>query len=65
MIDHLEREILTPLQDLARFERPKKIALLPHPLTVEGGELTPTLKVKRKEVDRKFGELIDPLYIAG
>ena len=65
MIDHLEREILTPLQDLARFERPKKIALLPHPLTVEGGELTPTLKVKRKGVDRKFGELIDPLYIAG
>jgi long-chain acyl-CoA synthetase len=40
----------------------KKVALLENELTIEGGELTPTLKVKRRVVDEKYRDLIDALY---
>ncbi|NOY52353.1 MAG: long-chain fatty acid--CoA ligase [Deltaproteobacteria bacterium] len=50
------------LRDLARFEQIKKIALLDHELTREAGELTPTLKIRRKEVTRKYFDLLDALY---
>lgn len=43
---------------LADFERVKKIALLPHAFTVENGEMTPTLKIKRKIVSEKYGHLV-------
>lgn len=50
------------LRDLARYEQIKKIALLDHELTQEAGELTPTLKIRRKEVTRKYFDLLDALY---
>ncbi len=45
--------------DLADFERIKRIALIDHAFSIEGGELTPTLKVKRKVVAEKFGHLLE------
>ncbi len=45
--------------DLADFERIKRLALLPAPLTIEGGELTPTLKIRRKAVAEKYGALLE------
>jgi len=47
---------------VARFETIKKFALIPTPLTVETGELTPTMKVKRKIVETKYLHLLDELY---
>lgn len=47
---------------LARFEGIKKFAVLPRDFTVEGGELTPTLEVRRREVAKKYAEQIDALY---
>jgi long-chain acyl-CoA synthetase len=47
---------------LAQFERIKKFALLPCQFTVEGGELTPTLKVKRRVVEERFRDVIAKLY---
>src|SRR5687768_3128204 len=44
----VEREVTSALSGLARFEMPKKIALLEHDFSIERGELTPTLKVKRR-----------------
>ena len=49
-------------KDLAPHEKIKKIALLNQEFTVEGGELTPTLKVRRKRVEEKYRELIAALY---
>ena len=46
----------------ARYEQIRKFAILPHELSVDGGELTPTLKVKRKEVDKKYADVLDRLY---
>ncbi len=47
---------------LADYERIRRIALLPAEFTIDGGELTPTLKVKRRIIDQRFGKLIDELY---
>jgi long-chain acyl-CoA synthetase len=57
-----EEEVEKHCTGLARFETVKKIALLAAELTVEGGELTPTLKIKRRIVDEKYKALIDEIY---
>jgi long-chain acyl-CoA synthetase len=62
IIDLFERQIAARTQDLAQFEKIKRIALLPQELTVESGELTPTLKVKRRVVDQKYRDVIDGIY---
>jgi long-chain acyl-CoA synthetase len=62
IIDLFERQIAARTQDLAQFEKIKRIALLDQELTVEGGEMTPTLKVKRRIVDQKYREVIDRIY---
>jgi long-chain acyl-CoA synthetase len=51
-------------KDLARFEQIKKFTLLPRELTVEGGEITPTLKVKRRAVETKYASEIEAMYRA-
>jgi long-chain acyl-CoA synthetase len=51
-------------QNFARVEQVKKIAILPHDLSQESGELTPTLKVKRAVVAQKHGNEIEQLYAA-
>jgi len=47
---------------LARYEQIKKIHVLPIALSIEGGQLTPTLKVKRRVVEQQFADLVDGLY---
>lgn len=49
-------------RDLADYERIRRVALLPDEFSIDRGELTPTLKVKRRVIDQKFGDLIDELY---
>jgi long-chain acyl-CoA synthetase len=60
--EKMEREVLGELPSLARFEMPKRIGLLEHEFSIERGELTPTLKVKRRVVDKTYKSLIDTLY---
>ena len=60
----MEQEVFGALDGLAHFEKPKKVVLLEQDFTIDSGELTPTLKVKRRTVDRKFRALIDAAYTA-
>ena len=49
-------------QELASYETIKKFVVLPEDFTVESGELTPSLKVKRRLIQRRHEDLIDALY---
>ncbi|HEX7174112.1 MAG TPA: long-chain fatty acid--CoA ligase [Pyrinomonadaceae bacterium] len=62
VVDLLQRQVDAVTADLSNYERVKRIALIEHELTVAGGEMTPTLKVKRRVVDEKYKDTIDRLY---
>jgi long-chain acyl-CoA synthetase len=61
------KELIQPFFDqlnsnLASYEQVKKFAILPADLTMEAGELTPSLKVKRKVVEAKYKDVLDAFY---
>ena len=58
----MEKEVMASLVGLAHYETPKKVALLEHDFSIERGELTPTLKVKRRVIDKTYKAMIDGLY---
>ena len=60
----IEREVMSMLSQLAKFETPKKVVLLEKDFTIESGELTPTLKVKRRIVQQHYKDKIDAAYAA-
>ena len=59
----LFREVVDALnRDLAQFEQVKKVALLPTEFTIAAGELTPTLKVRRRVVETRWRDAIERMY---
>jgi long-chain acyl-CoA synthetase len=47
---------------LASYETIKNFSILPHDFTIESGELTPSLKVKRKHIGEKYHDVVSQLY---
>ncbi|MFT3743099.1 MAG: long-chain fatty acid--CoA ligase [Pyrinomonadaceae bacterium] len=62
IIDLINRQIDAMTPTLAQYERVKKFALLVNEFSVETGELTPTLKIKRRVIDEKYRDVIDKMY---
>jgi len=60
--DLYQNEIDTLTRTLASYEHPHKFALIDRELTVDDGDLTPSLKVKRRIVEQKYAHLIDDIY---
>jgi len=58
----LEREMATALAGLARFEMPKKVALIERDFSIEGGELTPKLSIRRNVVEERNRAAIHAIY---
>ena len=58
----IQRQLDAVNDKLARVEQIKKFTILPRQLGIETGELTPTLKVKRKVVSQNFAPEIDAMY---
>ncbi len=58
----LDREVRRMLRDLAKYETPRKFLFLPRDFTIEAGELTPKLSVRRRVVEERHREAIDALY---
>jgi len=62
ILDLFTRQIEAMTPGLSKFEKVKRFALLKQELTIESGELTPTLKVKRRVVDEKYKDVIDKIF---
>ena len=60
--EKINQEVEKLNEALAQYERVKKVSILAQPLSIEGGELTPTLKLKRKNISTKYKGLIDKMY---
>ena len=58
-----KERIDTLQQDLAHYEQIKRFVLLPSPFTIDNGELTNTLKVRRRVVYEHYAEQINQIYI--
>ena len=61
----MEKEVLRKLSGLASFETPKKVGLLEHDFSIESGEMTPSHKVKRRVIEKRYAGNIDRLYAEG
>jgi long-chain acyl-CoA synthetase len=67
VLHHKTRQLFDELvaaenASLARFEQIKKFRLLPVTLSIEGGHLTPTLKVKRRVIEQQFCRALESMY---
>jgi long-chain acyl-CoA synthetase len=60
----VQREVDTVNARVARIEQVKRFAILPHDLSLERGELTPTLKLKRPVIHARYADVIEALYAA-
>jgi len=58
----VQKDITAITAHLTDYERVRRVALLAEEFSIEKGEMTPTLKVKRAVIDQKYGALIDELY---
>ena len=62
IIDNSQFEDLLSSKEIRKFEKIKKFTLLPKEFSIEAGEITATLKLKRKVIQKKYKELIDKMY---
>ena len=62
IIELVDEEIKFTTADFADYEQIRRFTILPNDFTIESGEITPTLKVKRKYVCQKYKDLIDAMY---
>ena len=60
--DRIEQQVEEVNRDLAGVETIKRFTILPGELSIEGGELTPTMKIKRRVVHEKYAPQIEALY---
>jgi len=62
VLELFDQEVQNAMESFSRYERVKKFALLKSEWTIESGEITPKLSVKRKVVEKNYAEVIDHLY---
>jgi long-chain acyl-CoA synthetase len=61
-VKFVQRDVAQLTAELADYERVRRVILLPREFTIDSGEMTPTLKIKRRIIDEKYGDLINELY---
>ncbi len=62
IVSFFDEKIKTLMKDYARVEQIRKFTLLPREFSIESGELTPTLKIKRKIINQNFAGEIEAMY---
>ena len=62
VLEMIKADVNRLTKELADYEKVKRIGLLAQEFSIDGGELTPTLKIKRRVVEEKYKDLIESLY---
>lgn len=62
IVEWIGKDIKKLSNDLAKFERIKNFKIKRNPFSIEDGEMTPTLKAKRKVIEKKYAANIDEMY---
>jgi long-chain acyl-CoA synthetase len=62
IMEKVQKEVDRANDQLPRFMQIKYFRILEKPFTIEGGELTPTMKVKRRVVENRYKDLLDSMY---
>ena len=60
--DLIDNEMGKFQKKLANYERVRKFILLEKPFSMENGEITPSLKIRRKFIEERYGNLIEEMY---
>jgi len=63
IVDWISQDIKRQSHELAKFERIKNFKVKRNPFSMEEGEITPTLKAKRKVIEKKYADQIDEMYL--
>lgn len=63
VIKRIQKEVDKVNEELSKWEKVKKFKLLEDQFTIEEGEITPTLKIKRNVIYKKYGDIIDSIYV--
>ena len=64
IVSFIESEVGAACKGFAQYEQVKKVALLEEEFSLEKGEITPTMKVRRREVERRYAHRIEEIYSA-
>ena len=62
VVDLLKQIVQDRCSPFAHYERPREVLPVAGPFTIEGGELTPTLKVKRRVITARYAAEIEAMY---
>jgi len=62
LLKYIEKDLNNVQKNLSTYEKIRKFTLLDKPFTIETGELTPTMKIKRNVVEQKFADIIEKMY---
>ena len=61
-IRHIGEAVDRVNRGMSSIERIRKFALTAEPFSIENGQLTPTLKIRRHEIRKRYGDVLDQLY---
>ena len=62
IVNWIDDDLKNLSNELAKFERIKNFKVKRNPFSIEEGEITPTLKAKRKVIEKKYADAIEELY---
>jgi long-chain acyl-CoA synthetase len=64
IVDWISQDVRRLSNELAKFERIKNFKIKRNPFSMDEGEITPTMKAKRKVIEKKYADYIDEMYLA-
>jgi long-chain acyl-CoA synthetase len=65
VVERIQKEVDVANDQLPRYMQIKYYRIPPAPFSIEGGEMTQTMKLKKRVIEEKYKDLLDSMYIEG